>query len=178
MCAENPFWAFSLHYYSLPGVQRACIDLQDRHGVNVNLLLLVCWCGVQGLTVTAAVLGALRDDSSLRAWQQQFISPLRTLRRALPGYELPGSEVLRSLLLEAELQAERLEQDQLYAFFRHHFPAESGGPAEPARFMGNVQSLWFSEGLTGILEGEVAPLLAAAFPALADQPSHRGPYEN
>ncbi|MCG8546534.1 MAG: TIGR02444 family protein, partial [Alphaproteobacteria bacterium] len=34
----NAFWNFSLRAYARPGVADACIRLQDRYGVDVNVL--------------------------------------------------------------------------------------------------------------------------------------------
>ncbi len=34
----HPFWNFSLEVYGGEGVARACLELQDRRGVDVNLL--------------------------------------------------------------------------------------------------------------------------------------------
>jgi len=36
------FWAFSLALYGKPGVAPALLGLQDRLGVDVNLLLFCC----------------------------------------------------------------------------------------------------------------------------------------
>lgn len=42
---ENPFWRFSCAVYAAPGVAQACLELQDTHGADVNLLLLAAWLG-------------------------------------------------------------------------------------------------------------------------------------
>ena len=46
--AAASFWAFSLEFYARPGVAEACLALQDRHGLDVNILLLCCWLGWSG----------------------------------------------------------------------------------------------------------------------------------
>ena len=38
------FWQYSLSRYATGDVAPLALLLQDRHGVNVNVLLLVCWC--------------------------------------------------------------------------------------------------------------------------------------
>ena len=45
---DHPFWDFSLHTYSAEGVGEACIALQERRGVDVNLILFCAWNGASG----------------------------------------------------------------------------------------------------------------------------------
>jgi len=35
---DHPFWDFSLRLHERPGVPRACLGLQRRYGLDVNLL--------------------------------------------------------------------------------------------------------------------------------------------
>ena len=77
----NPFWRFSLRTYRAPGVQDACLALQDRCGADVNLLLFCGWTGRDGRAL---------DEGSLRSavgrvglWQSEVIAPLRLARRGL-----------------------------------------------------------------------------------------------
>ena len=50
----NPFWRFSLRTYRAPGVQEACLALQDRCGADVNLLLFCGWTGRDGRALDPA----------------------------------------------------------------------------------------------------------------------------
>jgi hypothetical protein len=45
---EPPSWRFSLAFYAAPGVARALMALQDRDGLDVNLMLFALWIGVSG----------------------------------------------------------------------------------------------------------------------------------
>ena len=63
MSDGNPLWEFSLEFYAQPGVASACLALQDRCGVDVNVLLLMCWCGLQGVCIDSASLARLLSDS-------------------------------------------------------------------------------------------------------------------
>jgi uncharacterized protein (TIGR02444 family) len=38
---DHPFWDFSLQVHQCLGVPEACLELQTRHGLDVNMLLLV-----------------------------------------------------------------------------------------------------------------------------------------
>jgi uncharacterized protein (TIGR02444 family) len=113
---ENPFWDFSLAIYARDGVAPACLSLQDRLAVDVNVLLYCCWIGSQHGTILDAdmvnrLVGRVSD------WKMRVVEPLRSVRRALKsnleGVPNEGREALRSDVKRLELQAERLEQDML-----------------------------------------------------------------
>lgn len=113
--SENPFWDFSLAVYGRPGVAEACLGLQDRHGLDVNLLLFCCWVGSQGRHLDAADFARL--TGSVGEWQRSVISPLRGVRRRLK--DLPGAAsgqlgALRQAVKDCELAAERIEQAILH----------------------------------------------------------------
>lgn len=42
---ENRFWRFSLAVYAAPGVADECLALQERCGIDVNILLFCAWVG-------------------------------------------------------------------------------------------------------------------------------------
>ena len=50
---DHSFWDFSLRVYGSDGVSAACIALQERHGIDVNLLLFSAWVGESGRGVLA-----------------------------------------------------------------------------------------------------------------------------
>ena len=45
---NEALWRFSLAFYARPGVSEALIGLQDRAGLDVNLVLFALWLGVSG----------------------------------------------------------------------------------------------------------------------------------
>jgi uncharacterized protein (TIGR02444 family) len=107
---SNPFWEFSLSIYAQPGVAVCCLQLQESAAVDVNVLLYACWCAsegwVLGTTELAAVTAAVED------WRRDVVLPLRLLRRDLREY--PGVESTRAILKQAELEAEREQQQKMY----------------------------------------------------------------
>jgi uncharacterized protein (TIGR02444 family) len=112
---ETPFWQFSGTVYAAPGVAEACLDLQDRHGLDVNLLLFCAWAGVQGRVLDGGDIGLLR--SVARPWHDNVVSPLRAARRWLKQQTaVPDDlgEAFREEVKALELQAEMLEQLVLY----------------------------------------------------------------
>ena len=44
---SSPFWTFSLGYYRGAGVSEACLELQDKCGVDVNVVLFLLWLASQ-----------------------------------------------------------------------------------------------------------------------------------
>lgn len=89
------FWDWAVAIYARPGVAEACLDLQDRYGQNVPLLLWAIW---RGGDVAAAVALA-------REWEDEVVAPLRGVRRRLKGRG--GAEGLREKVKAVELEAER-----------------------------------------------------------------------
>ncbi|HUN53350.1 MAG TPA: TIGR02444 family protein [Candidatus Sulfotelmatobacter sp.] len=113
------FWRFSLVLYDRPGVAEAAIRLQDRHGLDVNLLLLCCFVGAAGQgALTRAELA--QAERAVRGWRKGVVQPLRALRRALKLPPLAAGDTadgaLRRQLLEAELFAEARAQAMLAAW--------------------------------------------------------------
>jgi uncharacterized protein (TIGR02444 family) len=118
----TPFWKFSLNFYRQTGVSNACIALQDDCGVDVNLLLFLFFLASSGRLLSADEVKKL--DDKVRDWRNLTIIPIRDTRRKLKGAATlvdPGKqEAFRNKVKAIELDAERLQQEALYAF------AESG----------------------------------------------------
>lgn len=108
--AGNPFWDFSLAVYRREGVPDLCLDLQDRRGADVNVLLFAGWAGAAcGVRLGAAELARL--DAAVAPWREAVVRPLRAVRRRVKGED----DGLYARLKAAELEAERLQQDRLHA---------------------------------------------------------------
>jgi uncharacterized protein (TIGR02444 family) len=126
--AHNPFWSYSLRVYKRQAVAPSCIALQDRAGIDVNLLLFCLWAGRNGVALKATTMKAALSVSN--EWRVAVVQPLRNVRRHLkePAQSSPALRTLRERVLASELQAERLQQDALYALARPVKP----GKGEPA----------------------------------------------
>ena len=105
---DDPFWDFSLSTYLRPGVATACLGLQDRHGVDVNMALFCCWVGAsgQGVIAPAEMAAALAVAGP---WQRDVVVPLRRIRQDLKGAGEAG-KMLRRRVAAAEIDAEHTEQ--------------------------------------------------------------------
>ena len=71
---RTPFWQFSGGVYARRGVAEACLALQERHRLDVNLLLFCAWAGCNGRRLDGGDLGLLR--SVARPWHDQVVAPL------------------------------------------------------------------------------------------------------
>jgi len=109
------FWDFSVRLYDQTGVADACLALQSRHGLDVNLLLYCCWIG--------ASRGEFRGTEFMTAVEfaeTWSVNVVRRLREARTWMKTTGCEsghvpqaecmAVRADVKAAELAAERLQQ--------------------------------------------------------------------
>lgn len=122
---SNPLWEFSLATYGRAGVPQECLALQGAHDADVNVVLCVLWLGKEGYRVARvdffSMLDALVGD-----WHHNVVRSLRHVRRWMKVHEHPNpaaSETLRDDIKRIEIEAERLEQERLYAFAISHLAA-------------------------------------------------------
>jgi uncharacterized protein (TIGR02444 family) len=121
---ESPLWRFSLAVYGGAGVQEECLDVQERHGVDVNLLMLCAYAGaVQGVVLSASDVADALDATG--AWHANVVRTLRQVRRTLKPWGAAGQgavsyvvEALRVKVKGAELEAEQIEQAMMWAWLR------------------------------------------------------------
>jgi uncharacterized protein (TIGR02444 family) len=111
---QNPLWDYATKVYGAHEVESACLALQDRFGLDVNLLLYAAWLAHSDRMLDAEHLAALA--ASTRDWRDQVIRPLRTVRRQLHGKM--GVADLYDGLKALEIRAEREQLDQMYVFSR------------------------------------------------------------
>ena len=168
----HPFWNFSLETYAAEGVAEACLDLQERRGCDVNVLLFCCWLAVSGRpTFTAERLRAILKVSD--AWQSEIVRPLRTVRKLLK--DRPWSEALpetvdaaRRRVADAELAAEHAEQLKLAGLYAP--PADRDRPVEKRlrALLGNLGVYAVCLGVAPDAKDRAAvtALAHATFPAL------------
>ena len=108
--AKAGLWRFSLRVYRKPGVAGACLGLQDRHGLDINLLLYAAYAAVSGRGAVDAR-GLAEANRAIEGWRLIVIQPLRQIRRHLKG--IAGAVPTRQRVLAAELVAEREAQRRL-----------------------------------------------------------------
>ena len=126
---KSPFWRFSVKFYAEPGVAAACIELQDRAKVDVNVLFFLLWNATQGRALNAA--DVTEVERAIGPWRDTAVVPIRNVRRALKSppavMSAETAEGFRTRIKAVELEAERLQQEALYDL------AQSGRLGRPAK---------------------------------------------
>jgi uncharacterized protein (TIGR02444 family) len=106
-------WDFAVAAYAKPGVASACLSLQTRRGVDVNLLLFCLWLGVSGRGRLAPE-ALRRAAESVAPWHDRVVRSLRAARDGLKGASIPVEPALvqrlRARVLALELEAEHIEE--------------------------------------------------------------------
>ena len=160
----TPFWRYSLKFYGQSGVSDACIALQDGCGIDVNLLLYLFWLASEGRQVTAGDVKML--DDKVRSWRELTIIPIRDVRRKLKGaatfIDPAKQEALRDKVKVAELEAERLQQEGLYAVTQSGPLGKPAAPSAAAR--GNVTA--YESAIGANFPKAAVELLVSAFAGL------------
>ncbi len=169
--SENPFWAFSLTLYVREGVTAACLDLQERLDLDVNLLLFCCWAGSQGRALSGAEIGNL--IAATREWRDEVVRPLRGARRWLKGRSLAFGDAateLREDIKAKELAAEAIQQDIL-----HRALPVPVGASSPGAMAANLRAYLAAEGCRPGAEdlGALIALLLGAAPGLDSSEARR-----
>ena len=168
--APSPFWTFSLRFYAAPRVPAACLALQDGSGVDVNVLLFALYAARRGRRLRAADVARLID--ALSVWKDEVVVPLRLVRRALkeppPVIDATAGEALRNRVKAVELEAERLEQEALFAAF----PLDDlGVPAPDPAAAARANVAAHAEALGATFDAGAVETLLTAFNASEDQPT-------
>jgi uncharacterized protein (TIGR02444 family) len=151
-CREmsSAFWLFSQSVYTAAGVQEECLLLQDRFGIDINLLLFSAFVGaVHGALLPTEELS--NANAAVAQWQEGIVRSLRTVRRALkqakPPHPIVAAPIhdLREKIKSIELEAERIEQVALEAWCQSR--VESWPRAERATAVtANVRALFALSG--------------------------------
>ena len=113
--AIAPLRQFALAVHDVEGVPAACVLLQDRFDLDVNVLLLGAFVGVRGKILAAEDVAAAR--AVVDAWHNEVVRPLRAVRRRLKSGPAPAPDArtasLRRHVAGSELDAELVELDEL-----------------------------------------------------------------
>lgn len=108
---ENDLWQFAVRLYGRDGVAPACLRLQDRHGIDIPLLMFAGWLSEKGVTLSPQKAAEARDW--VVSWHQEIVCVLRVLRRRLkvaPTLVPPElAEGVRLAIERAELDSEKAE---------------------------------------------------------------------
>jgi uncharacterized protein (TIGR02444 family) len=155
---RNPLWDFSVRFYRQPDVAPACLSLQDRLGIDVNVLLFCLWTARCGIPLSSTAMKTAVRVSGV--WKQRIVGPMREVRRYLKPMNLPG---LRRHVVRAELEAERYEQLALRGVLPESLRRGRGSAELAARHFGMYLRL--ARVRTRTRDAAfLSALIAAAFP--------------
>jgi uncharacterized protein (TIGR02444 family) len=135
---DNPLWAFSIAVYAADGVADECLALQERHGLDVNLLLFAAFGGaVGGVTLSADDVAEAAE--AVAAWHADIVRALRAVRQGLKPMSLDRSDplqaaaaALRTQIKGAELASEKMEQAMLWDWWRRRAASRGDGDGSEA----------------------------------------------
>jgi len=120
----NPLWDFATWAYAQAGVEKACLALQNRLGIDINILLFCMWLAYRG-TGSNSLARYLASALKLsRDWQKNLVEPLRTCRNNLKellenspmaGPDRAAATTLHERIKQSELDMEQLQTLALYS---------------------------------------------------------------
>ncbi len=121
-------WDWALAAYARPGVEPACLELQDRHGQSVPYLLWAAWAAAEGRALPPALLE--QAAAMAGAWEAAASGPLRQARRALKAPVRCVPDVDRQAL-RAQVKALELRTEQILMTALEALAPEASGPPLP-----------------------------------------------
>lgn len=105
MKLENDLWHYALRLYGQPGMESACLELQQA-GLSINRLLFCLWLGQDaGRQLDLMVV------QEATGWQSEITQPLRALRYKVRVHKQQDGayQACYSAMRKAELACEQLE---------------------------------------------------------------------
>lgn len=151
-------WDWSLRAWRAPGVETACLDLQDAQGQNIPLLLWAAWTAATGRALSGDDIEAACDTA--RVWEETVVVPLRGVRRALktrlPDFDDGDREAIRGQVQAVETDAER----RLLAALEALAPPPAGPPKPVLPALAAVSRHW-----SAVTPRTALTLLAERLPA-------------
>ncbi|MEP9368794.1 TIGR02444 family protein [Xanthobacter sp. VNH20] len=173
--ADRSLKDFALELYGREGVAPACLRLQEKTALNVNLLLFAAWVGACRRRELAPETAAAAEER-VGEWHRDIVLPLRAVRRRLKTgpYPAPSARTggLRGTIQGVEIGAEVIELEELDAFFQDL--ATTPSPAAPEHLaraaMLEVVSLATGRGADAQERSDIAIIVSACFSAEATPP--------
>ncbi len=154
-------WSFSLQIYKQPGVEEACLTLQDSIGADINILMYCCWRGeISNDEIKDLV-------TLIPSWQNEVVKGLRDVRRKIKQLLSANCEPsrnikeLRGKVAALELESEKIEQTMLSSFAKNYSTGERSKSASRSNLLKYTSLL--SRNLNKENKNALAMLLNATF---------------
>lgn len=113
--AATVFWAWANDVYARRGVADSLISAQDSAGLNVNIVLWICWTATKFEDIPDPVMRSAIE--AVDEWHSNVTTLLRKARRGAKPFEKQSgfekAAALRESVKGIELDAERIEIDIL-----------------------------------------------------------------
>lgn len=105
------FWDFSMQLYKQEGVADACLSLQDKFNIDVNLILFCYWYGYSFGEIERPLLQQIIKFST--KWRDSVVQPLRNVRVWMKQNTDRTAQFdhLRQKIKVNELAAEKYQQE-------------------------------------------------------------------
>ncbi|WP_168176114.1 TIGR02444 family protein [Mycobacterium sp. ST-F2] len=154
---------FALRVHRQDGVEQACVLLQDRFGLDVNVLLFAARVGVAGQLTTETLAAA---SERVAQWHAEVVRPLRAVRRRLKSGPAPApspaTTELREQLKDLEIRSELIELSELDALVPDVEPAGGDAVVRVVEALTLVVRAQSDRPLTSDEDAAVATIAAAA----------------
>ncbi|WP_218310494.1 TIGR02444 family protein [Alteromonas antoniana] len=126
---QEAFWQYSVRLYEREDVASHCLSLQDNYQVNVNLLLLVCWCMKSNAIVTLPAIQSLSD--AIKDIDNQLLAHRGTRRACHPdnGGDKALYDELKSQELELEKRCQQVLAEAFNAIEAQQFEGDAVNPS-------------------------------------------------
>ena len=110
--SQTSFWVYSVNYYGRDGASDSLLSLQNRHDLDINLILLALWTGAEmGILLKKEHFAIL--DAKAYEWRNNIIKPLRSSRQAIKSFtsmNIGLADDIYQKIKSAELDAEHVAQ--------------------------------------------------------------------
>ena len=143
MNRQQNFWDYSVATYRKAGVAEACLHLQEKLGIDVNVLLYCCWYGCTRGTLDGPAMH--RILSFAEPWAENVVRPLRAARTWMKAVGcdppfVPGDEcmALREEIKRTELKAEHLQENRMQALTRGAAPQDRDTMSQVRATVANI----------------------------------------
>ncbi len=139
LSAKHDLWSFACEVYSHSVVSNSCLELQDRYGIEVPLLLFCVWSGWRYGELSNDCLQQASEFS--RHYSKVTVEPLRAVRREMKGAYISGWPLekkawldLRENVKSLELNSEKICLEGLARLAAGMLPVHEQGSAVEAGF--------------------------------------------